>query len=314
MVTIDLITGFLGSGKTTFIRSYAEKLIEQGTNLCILESDHGAINVDALILQELEGPLCDVEMIVGGDGAEAHMRRFRTKLISMGMLGYERVIVEPSGIYDVDEFFDTLREEPLNRWYQIGNVFALVDGSTEFDALSHEAAYMMASQIACSGKVLLTHMEETEASVDTILEKLNGMLSSVRSDRILKKSDLITPASAWNGDVWEEFVTSGHVLASYEKQEISDGSGFQSLFYMHITDSEEELEKKIQRLFKDDTCGHVRRVKGFLPAKEKWKEINATRDTFRIEEVSAGQNVLIVIGEKLQKEQIGQYWPEAVTV
>ena len=30
MVTIDLITGFLGSGKTTFIKKYAEYLISQG--------------------------------------------------------------------------------------------------------------------------------------------------------------------------------------------------------------------------------------------------------------------------------------------
>ena len=33
MVKIDLITGFLGSGKTTFLRKYASHLIEQGQNL-----------------------------------------------------------------------------------------------------------------------------------------------------------------------------------------------------------------------------------------------------------------------------------------
>ena len=51
----------------------------------------------------------------------------RTKLISMAMRGFERVIVEPSGIFDVDEFFDVLRDEPLDRWYQLGNVIAIVD-------------------------------------------------------------------------------------------------------------------------------------------------------------------------------------------
>lgn len=43
------------------------------------------------------------------------------KLISMGMCGYDRVLVEPPGIYDVDEFFDVLQDEPLNKWYEIGN-------------------------------------------------------------------------------------------------------------------------------------------------------------------------------------------------
>ena len=49
MVKIDLITGFLGSGKTTFIKKYADYLIRQGCNIGILENDYGAINVLSLI-------------------------------------------------------------------------------------------------------------------------------------------------------------------------------------------------------------------------------------------------------------------------
>lgn len=30
MVKIDLVTGFLGSGKTTFLKKYAKRLMEQG--------------------------------------------------------------------------------------------------------------------------------------------------------------------------------------------------------------------------------------------------------------------------------------------
>ncbi len=37
MITIDLITGFLGAGKTTFIRKYATHLMEQGLNIGILK-------------------------------------------------------------------------------------------------------------------------------------------------------------------------------------------------------------------------------------------------------------------------------------
>ena len=114
MVTIDLITGFLGSGKTTFLKKYAEYLMDQGLHIGILENDFGAINVDMLMLHELRGDQCELEMIAGGCDAESHRRRFRTKLISMRMCGYDRVLVEPSGIYDVDEFFDVLREEPLD--------------------------------------------------------------------------------------------------------------------------------------------------------------------------------------------------------
>ena len=43
MVKIDLITGFLGSGKTTFLKKYAKRLMEQGQNIGILENDFGEI-------------------------------------------------------------------------------------------------------------------------------------------------------------------------------------------------------------------------------------------------------------------------------
>ena len=118
MVKIDLITGFLGSGKTTFLKKYAKRLMEQGQNIGILENDFGAVNVDMMLLQELEGEQCELEMISGGCDPETHRRRFRTKLIAMGMCGYDRVLVEPSGIYDMDEFFDVLHEEPLDQWYR----------------------------------------------------------------------------------------------------------------------------------------------------------------------------------------------------
>ena len=52
MVKIDLITGFLGAGKTTFLKKYAEYLIAKGQNIGILENDFGAVNVDMMLLQD----------------------------------------------------------------------------------------------------------------------------------------------------------------------------------------------------------------------------------------------------------------------
>ena len=50
--------------------------------------------------------------------------------------------MEPSGIYDVDEFFDGLREEPLDRWYEIGSVITIVDAGLE-ENLSDHAEYLL---------------------------------------------------------------------------------------------------------------------------------------------------------------------------
>ena len=59
MVKVDLITGFLGSGKTTFIKKYAQYLIDQGYRIGIIENDFGAVNVDMMLLQDLESENCE---------------------------------------------------------------------------------------------------------------------------------------------------------------------------------------------------------------------------------------------------------------
>ena len=147
MVKIDLITGFLGSGKTTFIKKYAKYLIDSGKNIGILENDYGAVNVDMMLLQDLMGDQCELEMVSGGCDKDCHRRRFKTKLIAMGMCGYDRVIVEPSGIFDVDEFFDALREDPLDKWYEIGNVIVIADAGLP-EQMSKDAEYLLGSEAA----------------------------------------------------------------------------------------------------------------------------------------------------------------------
>ena len=41
-------------------------LVAQGHSVCILENDFGAVNVDAMLLQDLIGEHCDIETISGG--------------------------------------------------------------------------------------------------------------------------------------------------------------------------------------------------------------------------------------------------------
>ena len=44
---VDLITGFLGAGKTTFIRRYMEYLDGRGISYVVIENEFGAAGVDA---------------------------------------------------------------------------------------------------------------------------------------------------------------------------------------------------------------------------------------------------------------------------
>ena len=181
MVKIDLITGFLGSGKTTFIKKYAKYLIDQGLNIGILENDFGAVNVDMMLLQDIAGEKCTLEMVAGGCDKDCHRRRFRTKLIAMGMCGYDRVLIEPSGIFDMDEFFDALHESPLDRWYEIGNVITVVDAMLE-ENLSEDAEFILASEVANAGIVLLSKAQEA-VQKHTLIKQWNLSIATANLEK-----------------------------------------------------------------------------------------------------------------------------------
>ena len=330
MTKIDLITGFLGSGKTTFLRHYARYLIDRGMNIAILENDFGAINVDRMLLSDLEGESCDVEMVLGDKDYETHQRRFKTKLITLGMLGYDRVLVEPSGIYDVDEFFDTLQEEPLNRWYQIGSVISILDAHLP-ENTDEETDYLLVSQLANAGKVVLSKSQEVdEKSFFRTVDHINRALEHFHCDRRLTLGEIETKPWDQLTDVdLEGICRAGYQRADHLKLPISRDDQYDQLFYMNVEATREELAEDLRQIFADSACGHVIRVKGYLNLRADgrgrgetnhaeedvkragqagWLKVNATADGIELSDSAQGQEVLIVIGEGLDQNRIGGYF------
>lgn len=308
MVKIDLITGFLGSGKTTFIRKYAQYLMNQGMNIGILENDYGAVNVDMMLLQDLMGDNCELEMVAGGCDKDCHRRRFKTKLIAMGMCEYDRVLVEPSGIFDVDEFFDALREEPLDQWYEIGNVIAIVDAKLEKE-LSDEADFILASEVADAGCILLSHADETTAEeMDATVAHINEALEKIHCKRRIEKEILRKSTPQLTSEDLHRIMSSGYVMENYEKMDLEEHSGFESQYFMNVPMTAEKMQKVAKEILEDSSCGAVFRIKGFIKAEDNsWIQLNATHNGVRMEPIQEGQEVIIVIGEHLQRDRIEAY-------
>ena len=336
MVKIDLITGFLGSGKTTFIREYAKYLLEKGEKICIIENDYGAVNIDMVLLQDLYGENCNLEMIVGGDGQEAHRRRFRTKLISMGMSGYTRVIIEPSGIYDVDEFFDVLYDEPLDRWYEIGNVISIVDAELVRDGrLEGMSRYLFMSEIACAGKIVIsklngkagakgendsegqnviTKKESIKNSINNIMAEFGLRKTASENDIIPwfnpEKDFIVKPFDEISKEDFDKISTCGYRHSSYVKLPLEDKQ-FTPLFYFDVEISEDKLREIAADLFKDNKAGRIIRIKGFVKTGDKTQiEINATEKEIKLNSVNSSRNVIIIIGEELNKDHINEIWKD----
>ena len=305
MVKIDLITGFLGSGKTTFIKKYARYLLDQGLNIGILENDFGAVNVDMMLLKDLEGDHCELEMVSGGCDADCHRRRFKTKLIAMGMCGYDRVIVEPSGIFDMDEFFDILREEPLDQWYEIGSVIAVVDAGLDCGQ-SEAADYLLASEAAGAGCIVLSKVKNVSAEqTEAVKAHLEQAMKKVGCRRSLFGHIIASDWEQFTEEDYQRLMNCGYEPASYRKTDAA--AAFDSLFFMNLELTAEELKERTARLFEEPGCGHILRVKGFVKAEDgRWLELNATRREQTLAVSPDGQEVLIVIGEQLSKEKIGR--------
>ena len=340
MVKADLITGFLGSGKTTFIRRYVKWLLDQGEKVCILENDHGAVNVDMMLLSDLKSDRLGIEMVAGGCDYDCHRRRFKTKLITMAMLGYSRVVIEPSGLFDVDEFFDILHEDPLYDRYEIANVLTIANADLEED-FSPDMDYMLASQISQSGRVILSHVQEVDR--DTIArtaDHIEQALKAIRSDRHFDLGGMII-AKDWDQLTDEDYrmiSTSGYTESAFVKSFDMDHNAFGSLFFMNVSLSREEVIENIRKIFQDPAAGHVLRIKGFVKEQpgvgtdsevgtdsragtgraagtdkagsgSPWYEINATSKALKVGPIPEGQEIIIVIGENLHEEVIDAYLP-----
>ena len=308
MVQVDLITGFLGAGKTTFLRQYVRYLVEQGHNVCILENDFGAVNVDAMLVQDLLGDRCDLETISGGCDCDTHQRRMRTKLIAMAMRGFDRVVVEPSGIFDVDEFFDVLRDDPLERWYQIGNVIAVVDAMLP-GQLSPQAEYILAAETANAGRVLLSRSQLAGAEqCKAACAHLARALETCKCSRRFAPDEILVKDWAQLTDTDLAALTScGCRQASCEKLHFDEHEAFRSLCFLEQHLTLRQLQEAADRLFQDPACGHVLRVKGFAPqpgGEIGWLELNATAAGRTLAPIPQGQDVLIVIGEGLDRAAI----------
>lgn len=311
MTQVDLVTGILGSGKTTFIKEYVKYLISKGEKIAILENDFGAVNVDMVMLQDLKSDNCQIEMVSGGGDACCHKRRFKTQMISLGMQKFDRVIIEPSGIFDMDEFFDTLYESPLDRWFKISNIFNIIDSQTENNLPPH-MEYLFASEASCSGKLILSKISGFESNDDLenrkkeILDYLNKSLQKINCNRSFKADDIFSKEwSILKNEDFELLLKSGYRSESYVKLYSIEDIKSSVHYFMHIRIADMYLTGIINDIIKSGKYGKIYRIKGSAKNDAgKWIRVNATPEKIDIEEIEKGQSVFIVIGDDIDKAKI----------
>lgn len=217
------------------------------------------------------------------------------------------MLVEPSGIFDPDEFFDILRDEPLDQWYEIGNIIALVDAAAPGPE-SPEAEYLLASEAAPAGMVILSHGDEVpEEQAEAVVEHLNRTLEKIRCPRRFGDDVLKKGIPSLSEKDLDRISSCGYRPESYEKRLIRGENGFETCCFLNPEKTGAALLEAVKEILESPDCGKVFRVKGFFrESDESWRECNGTRNGITVSSIENGQEVLIVIGESLNEAEIRQ--------
>ena len=211
---------------------------------------------------------------------------------------------------DVDEFFDILHDEPLDKWYRMGNVIAIVDAKQE-QQLSPQSAYLLASETANAGMVVLSRSQlATPAEMDSTVNYLNhaleqnGCARRFGADVLRKNWEDLTPQDL------AAVAACGSKQASYEKMHFDQHDVFSSLYFIDRHLPLPRLKEVVNELFADASCGRIMRIKGFTSDGNGWLELNASRDAMTLKPIAKAQEVIIVIGEQLNRAAIEAHWKE----
>ena len=310
MTKVDLITGFLGAGKTTFIHRYLRHLHDQ--KILIIENEFGSIGVDAQFLRD-EG--CPVEDLSGVCMCCKGRDRFIAMLINAGAHGYDRVLVEPSGIYDVDEFFSVMDVPAVAACCEIGSVLAIVDAHAP-ENLSMETGYLMVTQLLAAGAVVLSKTQNLPApgnAADTV-SWLNDLIRSYGGARALDADVCTKDWEDLTEEDFESLMTCGYRHDSHRHVALNHGEIYDSFITAGYCRDEEDLKQKIAALLRDehyDRYGCIFRVKGFLRDGDKnWYKVNCTRSDLSIEPApNVRRGVLVIIGRDMNEAALGKMFP-----
>jgi G3E family GTPase len=171
---VNVLTGFLGSGKTTVLRHILRDSAFADT--AVLINEFGEVGLDHLLVGRLDtapvllenGCVC---CSIRGDLSRA-MRELEAGRTCGAIPSFRRVIVEATGLADPVPILATVAFDlVLRRHFRLGNVIATVDAVHAGHGL--ETYGEMLKQVAVADRLLLTKTDlVSDARVDRLLRVL----------------------------------------------------------------------------------------------------------------------------------------------
>ena len=337
MVKIDIISGFLGAGKTTLIK----KLLKdgfQGEQVVLIENEFGEIGIDGGFLKEAgiqiremnSGCICC--SLVGDFGTS--LKEVVTKYDP------DRILIEPSGVGKLSDVIKAVQGVQDEVDIKLNSYTTVVDAKKckmymknfgEFfdNQIQYAGAIIMSrTDIASEKKVqesleLLRSLNKDAAIITTPIENLDGKkLVEVMEHPVSLEQEMLEEEHEHHHHHDGE-CGCGHDHEEHEHHHHHDGEcGCGHDHHHHHADevftswgretikkyTREGLEKILEALSESDKYGIILRAKGMLPAEDgTWIYFDMVPEETEIREGSPEYTGrLCVIGSKLNEEKLAK--------
>lgn len=125
MIKVDIISGFLGAGKTTFIKELIGKVFE-GEKIVLIENEFGEIGIDSRFMQS-----CGIEVTEMNSGCICCtlVGDFARALKQVADEFHpDRIIIEPSGVGKLSDVAGAVAQVQASAHMEIDGRITVVDG------------------------------------------------------------------------------------------------------------------------------------------------------------------------------------------
>lgn len=173
MTKIDIISGFLGAGKTTFIKKLLKEEFE-GEQVVLIENEFGEIGIDGGFLKEAG---IEIKEMNSGCICCSLVGDFEKSLKEViDTYHPDRILIEPSGVGKLSDVIKAIQDAQVNLDAQLNSFTTVVD-VTKCRIYSKNFGEFFSNQIEYAGAIILSRTdkakhEKVEESV-AILRGLN---------------------------------------------------------------------------------------------------------------------------------------------
>ena len=177
---ILVISGFLGAGKTTFIKEIIKKTKR---DYCILENEYGAINIDSSTLKEdTNNSGVKIYELTEGCICCSSKGEFASSILTISnTIDPDYLIIEPTGVGYLSSILNNLRKVRYERIH-ILNAVTIVDGIYLFNSLNNDKLDECLLDQIKNASIIVVSKQENLSSEDKKLvkDKLHSINESAK--------------------------------------------------------------------------------------------------------------------------------------